>query len=299
MPKLDRFNIVLMADTHAGSKLALRNPDWIIQREVVEFDEEGWHYETEDYYPPMEPVQELLWEQYIQTIQDFSAIADGDPIFLLHLGEVCEGTYYANSSMRLKKDEQVQIAVANMMPWEKVKNIKMVRILSGDRPHEFDEGSASRMVVNQLKPMFGDVKGLAHGLLNIGGFKVDYKHKGAFPGSRKWLEGKIASYDLTDLMLRELVEWDRDPADLVVSAHYHVPIEVPVSMWTKDGMIRSTLLIAPCMKFPDAHAKHYAMGQKNGATIGMAMVEVVNNKILNIHHRCTMVDTRVKEIYNG
>lgn len=298
---LKRFNIVLMADTHAGSKLGLRNPDHTIERTLIKIDPETqeMYYVVEEYNPPMEPVQELLWQKYLENVHDFVQIAGDDPVFILHLGEVCEGTYYKNSTMALKKDEQIQMAVANMDPLTQFKNIKMMRILAGDRPHEFDEGSASRMVVARLKKDFPDVRGLAHGLLDVSGFKIDYKHKGAFPGSRKWLEGNVARLDLMDHMIREVFEKGEEPADLLVSAHYHEPIEVPVALRTKTGKRRSTLLIVPCMKFPDGHAKHYAMKQKNAATVGMTMVEVINNKILEVHDRFTTVDTRTREVYNG
>lgn len=297
---LKRFNVILMADTHAGSKLGLRNPDHTIMREAAKFDPETeeWYIEEEEHYVPMEPVQELLWEKYLEARHDFLKIAGDDPIFIIHLGEVCEGTYFANSSMELKKDEQVKMAVANMMPWVGVQNIKLIRILGGDRPHEFDEGAASKLVTNELKYHFKDVKALDHGLLDIGGFKIDYKHRRSFPGSRKWLEGNVARLDLMDFMIREVFENGREPADLLVSGHFHEPIEVPVSLRYKDGKRRSTLLIIPCMKFPDAYAKK-VMKHRVTATVGMSMVEVVNNKILDIHDRFTMVDIRRREIYDG
>lgn len=297
--KFDRFNVVVMADTHAGSKLALRNPDWIIQRKVPVEDDEGIiHQEIEDYYPPVEPIQELLWEKYLKARDDFLYIAGKDPLFILHLAEVCEGTYYANSSMRLKKDEQVQIAVANMAPWKGVENVKMTRILSGDRPHEFDEGAAGRMVVNHLKKDFKNVRAIDHGMLNINGFKIDLAHKGPFPGSRKWLEGNVARYYLTDYMMRELIEFSRDPVDLVLRAHYHEPVEERRAFRFQGGMKRSALLIAPSMKFPDAHAKSVTQN-KFSAAIGMSLVEVVNKNILDFHHRFTVADTRTWEVYDG
>lgn len=299
MPKPHRFNVVVMADTHAGSNLALRNPAWIIQRKVPKVDDKGiTYFEIEDYNPPMYPVQELIWEKYLEARDDFIYIAGKDPIFILHLAEVCEGTYYANSSMRLKKDEQVQIAIANMDPWKGVDNVKMVRILSGDRPHEFDEGAAGRMVAKGLKSKFKDVQAMDHSVLNVNGFKIDYAHKGPYPGSRKWLEGNVARYYLTDYMMRELIEFNRDPVDLVLRAHYHEPVEERRALRFQGGMKRSAILISPSMKFPDAHAKSVTQN-KFSAAIGMSMVEVVDNKILDFHHRFTVADTRTWEVYNG
>lgn len=297
--KFDRFNVVVMADTHAGSKLALRNPDFVIQRSVPAVDKEGITYlKIEGYNPPMEPVQEMIWEKYITARDDFLHIAGNDPIIILHLAEVCEGTYYANSSMRLKKDEQVQIAVANMGPWKGIKNLKMMRILSGDRPHEFDEGSAGRMVVAHLKKDFKDVKAMPSSLLSIGGFKIDYAHQGPYPGSRKWLEGNVARLYLIDYMMRELIEFGREPADLLLRAHYHEPVEVTHSMRFQGGKHRAMLLISPSMKFPSEYAKK-ATQNRFSATIGMSMIEVVNNKILDIHDKFTTVDTRAWEVYDG
>jgi len=297
--KLDRFNIVVLSDTHAGSKLALCNPDVVIQRSIVELDEQGINQlGFEDYRPPIEPVQELIWEKYISARDDFVEIAGSDPIFLLHLAEVCEGTYYTNSSMNLKKDEQVQIAVANMDPWKGLDNIEMVRILSGDRPHEFDEGSAGRMVASILKRDFKNVRAMPHSLLNINGFKIDYAHKGPYPGSRKWLKGNVARYYLIDYMMRELISFGRDPADLLLRGHYHEPIEERYAMSFQGGMHRSALMISPSMKFPDSHAKS-VIQNRFAATIGLSMIEVVNNKILDFHHRHTTVDTRTWEVYDG
>ena len=297
--KLDRFNLIILSDTHAGSKLALCNPDVVIQRPIVELDEQGINQlGFEDYRPPIEPVQEIIWEKYIEARDDFVEIAGSDPIFLLHLAEVCEGTYYKNSSMNLKKDEQVQIAVANMSPWKGLKNLKMVRILSGDRPHEFDEGSAGRLVAAILKKDFKDVRAMPNSLLNIGGFKIDYAHQGPYPGSRKWLEGNVARLYLIDYMMRELIEMGREPADLLLRGHFHEPVEVRHAMRFQGGMKRSALMISPSMKFPDSHAKKMIQN-RFGATIGMSMVEVVNNKILDFHHRYTTVDTRTWEVYDG
>gem|GEM_PF-1992746 len=297
--KLDRFNLIILSDTHAGSKLGLCNPDVVIQRSIPETNAEGIvELRIEDYRPPIEPVQELLWEKYILARDDFVEIAGDDPIFILHLAEVCEGTYYANSTMNLKKDEQVQIAVANMDPWKGLKNLKMVRILSGDRPHEFDEGSAGRMVAGILKKDFKNVRAMPHSLLNINGFKIDYAHNGPYPGSRKWLEGNVARLYLIDYMLRELTEFGREPADLMLRGHYHEPVEVRHAMRFQGGMRRSALMISPSMKFPDSHAKKMIQN-RFAATVGLSMIEVVNNKILDFHHRYTTVDTRTWEVYDG
>jgi hypothetical protein len=296
---LDRFLLVVLADTHAGSKHGLRNPDWIIQRKEMEQDEDGnWHYVIEDYNPPLEPPQKLLWNKYLEGIDKFVKIAGDDPIFVIHLAEVCEGTYYANSSMNLKKDEQVQIAVANMAPWKEIENVKMVRICSGDRPHEFDEGAAAKIVAGRLKNFFPDVRAVNHGLLDVGGFKIDYAHRGPAPGSRKWLEGNVARYYLTDYMMREQIEFGRKPADLVLRAHYHEPVEERRSLRYRDGMIRSSILIAPCLKFPDAYAKTVT-GNRFSAAIGTTAVEVVKGKLYDFHDNFTVVDTRTWEVYDG
>ena len=296
---LDRFLLVVLADEHAGSNLALCNPNTVINRSVPVVGEDGSvHMDIEEIPVEYNPILEMVWDKYLEGIEKFIKIADGDPIFILKLGEVCEGTYYANSSMNLHKDEQVQMAVWNMKPWLGVENVKMIRICTGDRPHEFDEGAAAKIVAGRLKNFFPDVRAVNHGLLDIGGFKIDYAHKGPAPGSRKWLEGNVARYYLTDYMMREQIEFGRKPADLVLRAHYHEPVEERRSLRYRDGMIRSGLLIAPCLKFPDAYAKTVT-GNRFSAAIGTTAVEVVKGKLHDFHDNFTVVDTRTWEVYDG
>jgi hypothetical protein len=154
------------------------------------------------------------------------------------------------------------------------------------------------MVAAHLKKDFKDVRAMPHALLNINGFKIDYAHKGPYPGSRKWLEGNVARLYLIDYMMRELIEFDRDPADLLLRAHYHEPVEVRHAMRFQGGKKRSMLLITPSMKFPSDYAKTVTQNRFS-ATVGMNMIEVVNNRILEIHDRFTTVDTRTWEVYDG
>lgn len=300
MSKPNRFIVVFLADEHAGSKLGLCNPDTIIRYKEVEEDENGHPHLIVKERPVgiVSSVQSLIWNKYLNSIDRFVELAGDDDIFIIKLGELCEGTYYANSSMDLKKDHQVQIAVWNMTPWLSVKNVRMVRVCPGDRAHEFDEGSAAKIVTNILANQFDDVSLASHGLLDIGGFTIDYAHRGPGAGSRKWLEGNNARYYLTDYMMREQIEFGRRPADLVARAHYHEPVFEQRYLRYHDGLIKSSLLVCPALKFPDAYAKTVTQNRFSAA-VGTTAVEIVDNKILDIHPQFTVVDTRTWEVYDG
>jgi len=296
---MSRFIIVGLADEHAGSMLGLCNPATRFDIEVpVPGPDGALHMEKQPWAPKMTPIMQAIWDKYLEGIAKAEALAAGDPIYIFKLGEVCEGTYFKNSSMELRKHYQVKIAVANMEPWKQIENIRSVRIVPGDRPHEFDEGSAANLVAQELSGQFPDVKVVCHGrwFHKPTGFAVDYAHRGPYPGSRKHLEGNIARLYLKDYMFRELIEFDRKPVDLLLRAHFHQPIEVDEHLTWRDGKYDSKLLVFPPLKLPDAYAKTVT-GNKFSAAFGTTAIEVVDGMI-KVHDNFIMLDVRNWEVVN-
>lgn len=294
MPQYDRFIVVVMADEHAGSGLGLCNPDVIVEREIP-VGQEG--FEIQEWSPPISPTQQFIWDEvYLPGRKKFVDLANGDDMYILKLGEVCDGTFWKNSSVNLRIHEQVQIAIANMEIWKDVENLKAIRIVEGSRPHSFGEGSASRLVTQRLKMWFPNTKTTTHGVFAKSGFTIDYAHKGPFPGSRKHLEGNQARYYLTDYMIRELTEFSREPVDLVLRAHYHEPIVEFRWLRNKNGWHRSALIISPCMKFPGEYDKNVTRNRFD-YTVGMMAVEVIDGEIHRVHDIIKTVDVRTWEIF--
>ena len=297
---MSRFVIAGLADEHAGSKLGLCNPDTRFEIDTPVLDAQGrTHIEKVPWAPRMTPVMTAIWEKYLEGIQQVIELAAGDPIYLFKLGEVCEGTYYANSSMELRKHYQVEIALANMEPWKDVENLRGIRICPGDRPHEFDEGSAANLVAGGLRSQFPDVKVVGHGkwIHKPSGFVLDYAHRGPFPGSRKHLEGNVARLYVMDYQLRELTEFQRKPADLMLRGHYHQPIEVDNHLTHQGGKYHTKLLIFPALKFPDAYAKTVTKN-KFSAAVGTTAI-VVNEDAMKVHDNFLFIDVRNREVIDG
>jgi len=293
MAKQDRYFVAILADEHAGSKLGLCNPETEIE---IEVPHENGGFTWQKWTPPVDKVMEFIWEHYEEGARDFQKIAEGNELYILKLGEVTEGTYYKNSSMDLRKDYQVQLAVSNMAPWKGNKNIKAIRIVPGDRPHEFDEGSATRMVAMILKRDFPNCKPVIHGIFKKNGLQIDYTHKGPHPGSRKWLEGNTARRYLQSYMMTEVIEFDRPPVDLLLRAHYHRPVHETYRLLHGDDYYRSDLIVAPCLKLPDAHARK-ATENVFRYTIGMLMLEVYNGTVVQVYRHYETFDIRNKEVF--
>jgi len=81
-----------------------------------------------------------------------------------------------------------------------------------------------------------------HGLLEVSGAFIDYRHHGPGGGIRNWTKGNVARHYLRSLMLDEIV-YGRRPPDLVLCGHYHTKVNEVVTV----GNHESRLVVMPSM----------------------------------------------------
>lgn len=239
LKKHKRFVFVALSDTHAGHIYGLLNPE----TRFKEFDEEGEAY---DYYPRLTKSQEYLWDLYTEHINKIREIAKGDPIIVLHNGDLTIGIKYPRQMSFTAISNQIIAACYNLYPLFELPNLKAVRLTYGTQSHELWEGTAPRLVMAKLESKYNgkDVRLVKHGLSEIGDLTFDYAHHGPYPGSRKWLEGNVARYYLRDLMMRKILSGLKPPK-IVMRAHYHTPIEEKLTLKADGKFYRSYLFITP------------------------------------------------------
>ena len=168
-----RVILAHMADSHAGHRLGLLNPE-------TELYAEGEGGTIIPYSPVLTASQQYLWRNYTAAVQTVIEWAGGDDLIVLHNGDETNGLKYPQQLVSTRMADQITIARFNFQPWYKYKKLKSVRIVAGTAAHSFSEGSSAILVQQQLSAMFPDVDTgvLYHSLLDIDGFQVDYAHHG-------------------------------------------------------------------------------------------------------------------------
>jgi hypothetical protein len=269
---MHRRVLALFADTHGGHKLGLLNPE----TQLIEEDEDG---NLVPYTPNLTAFQHYLWPLYERHVEEAVEWAGKDEIIVAHVGDECQGDKYTEHQVSTRRADQIDIAVWNMLPWCSVENVETVRLIKGTGSHAMQEGSSTIQVCRVLQGKFPnkDIKAPYHNLLNIDGVGVDLAHHGPYPGSRKWLKGNVARYYLRDFMMEEILA-GRKPADLVVRAHYHVPVTETLDVRANGDKYTSHLVVLPSYCGLGDHTRQ-ATRSKHKVTNGMFLYEIIDGEL--------------------
>ena len=256
-----RHVVAVIADEHGGSRLGLLNPETRLT------DENGAEYQ-----PTLLKTQEWLWESHIDAILETLEFANDDPIYLVHNGDICQGSKHGTVVSPLAVD-QVTIALCNLDPWLQWGNVERLYLIEGTQAHDFTGGTAEKLVLQALKDDLY-VRYTPHLRLRVEEALFDIAHHGSHPGGRVWLRGNPARFDLRDAMLSEILRGQPVP-NLYVRAHYHQPID---ELTTLEGGHSSRVMIVPSWQAADQFVRKVA---KSPARIccGMAAIEVIDGQI--------------------
>lgn len=290
LKKTKRFLFVIISDTHAGHRYGLLNPE----TKFIEYDQNGNDYLEEAHLTRQ---QEYLWHLYEKHINEIKYIAHGDPIIVLHNGDLTIGQKYPQQMSYTALSNQVIAAYMNMIPWFRLPNLRAFRLSYGTQSHELYEGSVPRLIYEKLKIEFQDkdTRLVKHGLADVEGLSFDYSHHGPYPGSRKWLEGNVARYYLRDCMLTKLLAHQK-PADFYIRSHFHTPIEEYLSIRQNGMFARSWLFITPSYQLMGDHAQQ-ATRSKDSVTNGCLLLECLVDKLVgNPQWLMETSDIRTKEV---
>lgn len=268
-----RAVLLIVSDTHGGHKLALCNPDVTLYDE----SEEG---QLVPYEPELTAFQQVLYRMVTERIVPQAAqMAGGDPLYMLHLGDPTHGNKHPSQVMTTRLADQIEIAVANydlFIP--QLPTLLAVRGIAGTGAHEFEEASATILVMKQVAERYKDIdiRPLYHGLLDIDGCAIDYSHHGPGGGRRIWLAGNEARFYLRDLMLNEIVS-GRRPAALYLRGHTHVKVNEVISMDTGGGEVESRLIVCPSMCGLGDFARQVTRSVPV-ITVGAVLIEIIDGQ---------------------
>lgn len=282
--KQSRFVLTVFGDTHGGNKLGLMHPDTLL------LDPSG-----KEYSPQLNESQRYLNEVHSKHVEKVKEFADGDDLYVLHLGDSTQGDKYPVETFSSRMADQFQISRYNFKYWYNYKHLKAIRIAVGTPAHNFGEMAAEETVaeyVRKDKPNL-DVAITYHGLLCLKGIYYDYAHRGPPGGKRNWLHGNEARYYLRSLMMDEL-QAGNPPPDMVFRGHYHTFVEEYLSIPFMGKRYKSWIYTLPsyCM------LGEYGVGATSSQfyiTNGMIATEVVDGQVGKTIILEQTLDIRTKE----
>jgi hypothetical protein len=229
---MSRRVLVFLADTHAGHKLSLMNPEsWLLEQDDGAF---------RPYHPALSATQQGLWAHYQDDVAAVAEMADGAQVDVVHVGDVTWGLRYPAGLVSTRMADQLTLAVANLEPWLALDNVASLTLVTGTDSHELGEASAPLLVAGQLATAHPErrISTVSHLLGQVDGVAVDAAHHGPHPGTREWLMGNNVRHYTRSLMLGEVVRGGEPPA-LVVRAHYHdyARETVRVGQWCTEAVV--------------------------------------------------------------
>lgn len=283
-----RTIIAVISDTHAGHKLGLCNPDVVLNEERVDGS-------IQPYHPRLNSIQEYLWDAYTNDMNAVLKWAAGSRIILLHNGDATQWVKHSEHLMSTRIADHITIAVDNIKPWLN-NGVEIVRFSKGTDSHVGGEGSTEILIGQQLAALYpeSNISTVYHGLIQLEGLGIDYAHHGPPPGSRKWLVGNQARYNLRDFMLGELLKGNI-PARILLRAHYHewIPPET-LAMEYKGVTYWSTMVLTPSYCGIGSYG-HKATRSATSQTHGLVAIEVIDGKLGEIKSIKRTLDLRTEE----
>jgi len=284
---MNRRIVLFVADTHAGHKSALCNPD-------TRWREEGVDGKVAWIGPTLNGVQRWLWDNYTQAIKEAIGFAHGDDVLLIHNGDITWGTKYPNGLMSSRLDIQTTMGYYNLLPFLEHENVSKVRLIHGTESHEFYEGTANNIIADHLSLGFPgrDISTARHMLGTVNGVLFDIAHHGPSGGIRVWTAGNQFRYNLKSIMLEDLIS-GRTPPRVVARAHYHTYNHETVRVMA-DREVTSDIFMCP----GNCGLTHYAVQATRSAYAihaGVVAVEIVDGRYREMRPYYERVDIRIKE----
>lgn len=284
--------IPVIADTHGGYLFGLLNP----KTELPPFED----ISPEPFKPKLTPTQEMIWELFVKDKQEIVRLAGDDEIFLIHVGDVTQGTLLRNQMLVTPRlADQLLIAKDVISTWIELPNLKTARFVKGSGIHSMKHGSSELELAHYFRKKYNkDIQAWYHMILDIDNVIIDVAHKGSTSGKRKWLEGNEVRRYIQDIALKEIIN-GRRPPDIVLRGHYHDRVMATAHIHTDKLTHHIWGAICPAYSlFGTDDWTKSATASKGYMTVGTLALEIINNKLIEIHDFTHSIDIRRHEIYD-
>jgi len=286
-----RYVVIVTSDEHAGHRLGLCNPNAVLPAD----NEVG---RPEPAKPQLGPFQKLLWEYRVEQIEQAKAFAGNDPIILKNLGDMTHGRKHTDGLMTNRLADQVLIARANAMHIVEALKPTHVYMSAGTNAHTFGDAGSETLIAGFLKDKFPDlaVELFYHGLVDIDGVQIDYKHHGPGPGIRDWTRGNQVLYHLKDLIYRQR-SLGEQPARIYLSGHYHSFVWITHHQEWDGELLTYDYITLPSYCGLGSYG-HQATRSVQYQDFGLLAIEIVDGEVGRIKPIKKRLDIRSRSTVN-
>lgn len=281
--------MVSLGDTHCGLRFGLIMPE-------TELHEEGPEGQLIPYKPELTATQKFLLALYEDQIQAVADLTAGEPVVLLHGGDICHGDRHPAQLMSTRLSDQVFIAADVLRRWRAVPGLRAVRICLGTEAHNSGEGSLEHLVAEQVQDVLPDVQIASHWELEIGGVTFDVAHHGPGVGSRYWLDGNTLLWYLRDLVLRDAMEMGEQPPDVVLRFHFHSYARATHHYTYHQEMRMVRGFVHPALCGMNYYAQK-ATRSRATSHVGLLLFHVSDGQVIEVIDRMVVrLDRRTREV---
>lgn len=288
-----RLIVPVWADTHAGYSFGILPEAPSLRNQLPPLDDNNDRWWPE---PTATQLQLRQWaEDDIAQVMD---LASGSPIFVLHVGDVTQGTYLPNQLLCVPRlIDQYIIAEETAAMWLRHRNVKGIRFVKGTGVHVQAHGTAELVLSRMLTKRYPsrDIAAWYHQMLSLNGVMFDIAHHGPNKGARDWLEGNTLRYHMRHIT-QKMLKAGKRPPDIILRGHYHD--RTFETLWTHlvDGRTVKTFgAIAPGYAlFTDDYTLK-ATKSKGYMTAGTIAFEIVDGRLKDIYDFTHTMDIRKYE----
>lgn len=275
--------VLAEADTHAGHKVGLCNPDAVLLDDQA--NEVGVN---------LGAYQRYIWDLRTEFLAAAVSMAGRAEMVHLHNGDVTQGNKYPAGLISTRIEDQIEIADWNMRPIYTLPRVRRGRFISGTEAHTFGEASAEIAVSKRLSLRYpkADIQPLAHTLLEMDGVMFDVTHHGPGAGIRQWTRGNVARHYLRSRMWQDF-KCGRRPADVYLRGHYHTFVWETLREQFGGEMITSHLVVLPSWCGMTEYARQ-ATKSEYEVVNGLVLFEVATGRVA-VHPMVRSLDLRVEE----
>lgn len=288
---MKRSIVVFLSDPHCGHRFGLLNP--LTQLPHLEDIGLPW-------IPEKTELQRIIWTFYKQDLDKVISFANSDPIHLIMMGDIVQGTLlYDQKLVTARAADQKIIAQDVFKYWFDLPNLVQARFIKGTAVHSMKHGSVEIELAHFFSQVYKkDIQAYHHILLNIDGVELDCAHHGPGSGIREWTKGNILRLYTKDIMFKSIGRHEKPP-DMIVRGHFHERVLELVHIHA-DGMTHKTWgVICPAYSiFADSWTQKVTKSSSY-MTCGLVMAEIIDGRIKEVIDLVHSIDIRKREVYDG